>query len=176
MALWYMVPAALASEGARFARLPAGGVSALAPAPSIKLGCVLDASTCRLKKCEKAVEVKGPIPQGRSKVYRVFCSASARERPARRRRAGRNRRRRRIIIKRTMPKPRFSPKMKHDSCHYQYVGSTNGNKCPVRVLVLRQLERQCVPSSLAQRRKRLAASPLSARASGRQEASGASHA
>jgi len=96
MALWYMVPAALASEGARFARLPAGGVSALAPAPSIKLGCVLDASTCRLKKCEKAVEVKGPIPQGRSKVYRVFCSASARERPARRRRAGRNRRRRRI--------------------------------------------------------------------------------
>jgi len=175
MALWYMVPAALASEGARFARLPAGGVSALAPAPSIKLGCVLDASTCRLKKREKAVEVKGPIPQGRSKVYRVFCSASARERPARRRRAGRNRRRRRIIIKRTMPKPRFSPKMKHDSCHYQYIGRTNGNKCPVRVLVLRQLGRSA-SQAVSHATERLAASSLSARASGRQEASGASHA
>jgi hypothetical protein len=77
----------------------------------------------------------------RSKVYRVFCSANARKRPARRRRAGRNRRQRRIKILRTMPKPRFSPKMKHDSCHYQYVGRMNGNKCPVRVLAFRQLER-----------------------------------
>jgi len=111
----------------------------------------------------------------RSKVCRVFCSANARERPARRRRAGRNRRRRRIIIKRTMPKPRFSPKMKHDSCHYQYVCRTNGNKCPVRVLVLRQLGRSA-SQAVSHATERLAASPLSARASGRQEASGASHA
>jgi hypothetical protein len=39
----------------------------------------------------------------------------------------RNRRRRRIVVNKlpkkiqaAMPKPRFSPKMKHDSCHYQY--------------------------------------------------------
>ena len=39
------------------------------------------------------------------------------KRPARRRRADRNRRRRRIKKgKATIPKPRFSPKMKHDSC------------------------------------------------------------
>ena len=53
MALWYMVPVVLrARELAR--ELAGGGVSALMPAPLIKLGCVLDASTCQLHKRRRA--------------------------------------------------------------------------------------------------------------------------
>jgi hypothetical protein len=92
--------------------------------------------------------VKGPRPQ----EIKGLPGLLFRERPrasSKEAKSGQKSQAQANIIKRTMPKPRFSPKMKHDSCHYQYVGSTNGNKCPVRVLVFRQLERQCVPSSLA---------------------------
>lgn len=40
-----------------------------------------------------------------------------------------------LKLEATIPKPRFSPKMKHDSCHSQYSKCTNGNKCPVHAPV-----------------------------------------
>jgi len=75
------------------AQAAGGGVSALLPAPLIKLGL------CRRKHMlthKNMRDNRERSDREGSKVCRVFCSANAKRRPARRRRAGRNRRRRRI--------------------------------------------------------------------------------